>query len=165
VRAGLLFKKRFIAIILLLLALDIITKQFALQELLEGISYNFIPFIDLYLTFNSGIAFGFLDLGDRFVSNALTLVGVLIATYIFYLIKNEEDNLKQISLSIILGGAIGNILDRSMDGLVTDFLHLKIADFSFFIFNIADASITVGAIFLIYLEFFKKNHIRDEQAN
>ena len=164
-RAGLLFKKRFIAIILLLLALDIITKQFALQELLEGISYNFIPFIDLYLTFNSGIAFGFLDLGDRFVSNALTLVGVLIATYIFYLIKNEEDNLKQISLSIILGGAIGNILDRSMDGLVTDFLHLKIADFSFFIFNIADASITVGAIFLIYLEFFKKNHIRDEQAN
>lgn len=164
-RAGLLFKKRFIAIIFLLLALDIITKQFALQELLEGISYNFIPFIDLYLTFNSGIAFGFLDLGDRFVSNALTLVGVLIATYIFYLIKNEEDNLKQISLSIILGGAIGNILDRSMDGLVTDFLHLKIADFSFFIFNIADASITVGAIFLIYLEFFKKNHIRDEQAN
>jgi signal peptidase II len=119
----------------------------------------------LYLTFNSGIAFGFLDLGDRFVSNALTLVGVLIATYIFYLIKNEEDNLKQISLSIILGGAIGNILDRSMDGLVTDFLHLKIADFSFFIFNIADASITVGAIFLIYLELFKKNHIRDEQAN
>jgi lipoprotein signal peptidase len=52
-----------------------------------------------------------------------------------------------------------------MDGLVTDFLHLKIADFSFFIFNIADASITVGAIFLIYLELFKKNHIRDEQAN
>ena len=97
-RAGLLFKKRFIAIIFLLLALDIITKQYALQELLEGISYNFIPFIDLYLTFNSGIAFGFLDLGDRFVSNALTLVGVLIATYIFYLIKNEDDNLKQISL-------------------------------------------------------------------
>jgi len=60
---------------------------------------------------------------------------------------------------------LGNIIDRFTDGLVTDFLHLKIADFSFFIFNIADASISLGAIFLIYLELFKKNHLSNEQTN
>ena len=164
-RAGLLFKKRFFVTIASIFVLDIVTKQYALRALIEGASYEFLPFIDLYLTFNSGVAFGFLDIGNRVISNILTLIGILIVIYVFKLIKNETDNLKQCSLSLILGGAIGNIIDRFTDGLVTDFLHLKIADFSFFIFNIADASISLGAIFLIYLELFKKNHLSNEQTN
>jgi signal peptidase II len=165
VRAGLLFKKRFFVTIASIFVLDIVTKQYALRALIEGASYEFLPFIDLYLTFNSGVAFGFLDIGNRVISNILTLIGILIVIYVFKLIKNETDNLKQYSLSLILGGAIGNIIDRFTDGLVTDFLHLKIADFSFFIFNIADASISLGAIFLIYLELFKMNHLSNEQTN
>ena len=164
-RAGLLFKKRFFVTIASIFVLDIVTKQHALRALIEGASYEFLPFIDLYLTFNSGVAFGFLDIGNRVISNILTLIGILIVIYVFKLIKNETDNLKQYSLSLILGGALGNIIDRFTDGLVTDFLHLKIADFSFFIFNIADASISLGAIFLIYLELFKKNHLSNEQTN
>ena len=164
-RAGLLFKKRFFVTIASIFVLDIVTKQYALRALIEGASYEFLPFIDLYLTFNSGVAFGFLDIGNRVISNILTLIGILIVIYVFKLIKNETDNLKQYSLSLILGGAIGNIIDRFTDGLVTDFLHLKIADFSFFIFNIADASISLGAIFSIYLELFKKNHLSNEQTN
>ena len=155
-----MFKKRFYITIFFLFILDTYTKQLALQFLEQDISRDFLPFIDLYLTYNSGVAFGFLDLGEKSVSNILTFVGFLITIYLFKLIKEESNHKKQFSLSIICGGAIGNIADRFMDGYVTDFLHLKINDFSFFVFNFADASITIGAISLIYLEFFKKDTLK-----
>ena len=60
---------------------------------------------------------------------------------------------------MIIGGALGNILDRIPDGYVTDFLHLNVNNFSFFIFNPADAFISIGAILLIYLELFKRDHV------
>mgnify|MGYP000046306881 CR=1 FL=1 len=90
-RAGLLFKKRFFVTIASIFVLDIVTKQYALRGLIEGASYEFLPFIDLYLTFNSGVAFGFLDIGNRVISNILTLIGILIVIYVFKLIKNEGE--------------------------------------------------------------------------
>ena len=61
-----------------------------------------------------------------------------------------------LALSLIIAGALGNIVDRIIDGRVTDFLHLEVADFSFFIFNLADAFITLGAILIIYFELIYK---------
>jgi signal peptidase II len=66
---------------------------------------------------------------------------------------------------MIIGGALGNILDRIPDGYVTDFLHLNVNKFSFFIFNPADAFISIGAILLIYLELFKRDHVSKSQGN
>ena len=57
------------------------------------------------------------------------------------------------ALSFIVSGAIGNVLDRINDGSVTDFLHLKIYNYSLFVFNLADAFITIGAVLIIYFEF------------
>ena len=59
----------------------------------------------------------------------------------------------KVALSFIVSGAIGNVLDRINDGSVTDFLHLKIYNYSLFVFNLADAFITIGAILIIYFEF------------
>ena len=76
----------------------------------------------------------------------------------------KEDNFKKrIALSFITGGALGNILDRINDGQVTDFLHLEIMNFSFFVFNLADLFITIGAILIIYFEIIYK--IKDEQRD
>ena len=75
---------------------------------------------------------------------------------------SENDALKKLGLSFITGGALGNIVDRAPDGYVTDFLHLHIDNFSFFIFNFADASISLGAILIIYLEIFKKDHAKQD---
>ena len=61
-------------------------------------------------------------------------------------------NKNKISLSLIASGAIGNVLDRINDGSVTDFLHLEIYNYSLFVFNLADAFITIGAILIIYFE-------------
>ena len=68
------------------------------------------------------------------------------------MIINEHETNKKYSLSIITAGAIGNIIDRASDGYVTDFLHLEVLNFSFFVFNLADAFITIGAILIIYFE-------------
>ena len=74
------------------------------------------------------------------------------------MIINESEVNKKIALSIITAGAFGNILDRINDGQVTDFLHLEILNFSFFIFNLADAFITIGAILIIYFEIIYRPH-------
>jgi signal peptidase II len=153
-----LFKSKYFLYILIFIVLDLFSKRLALNYLSHLTPIEFIPFIDFYLTFNSGVAFGFLDLGSRVMSNILTLVGILIVAYMLVLLKNENESTKKLALSIIIGGALGNIFDRLLDGYVTDFLHLKINNFSFFIFNIADASITIGAVLLIYLELFKKDN-------
>ena len=153
-----MFKSKYFLYILICIVLDLLSKHLALNYLNYSTPIEFIPFVDFYLTFNSGIAFGFLDLGSRTMSNMLTFAGILIVVYMFVLLKNENDNTKKLALSIIIGGALGNIFDRLPDGYVTDFLHLKINNFSFFIFNIADASITIGAVLLIYLELFKRDN-------
>ena len=72
--------------------------------------------------------------------------------------QNETNKPSQIALILIIGGALGNILDRAGDGAVTDFLHLYINNFSFFIFNPADAFICIGAVLLITSEFLKPSH-------
>ena len=64
--------------------------------------------------------------------------------------------MKKYALSIITAGAFGNIIDRAIDNKVTDFLHLEMFNFSFFIFNFADAFITTGAILIIYFEIVHK---------
>ena len=69
------------------------------------------------------------------------------------MIINETKDRNKLALSFITGGAIGNVLDRINDGSVTDFLHLKIYNYSLFVFNLADAFITIGAILIIYFEF------------
>ena len=70
-----------------------------------------------------------------------------------FLLKNEEfqDNRSQIALLLIIGGAIGNILDRIFrGGSVIDFIHLRAGDWFPYIFNIADSSVTIGLLFLLY---------------
>ena len=116
---------------------------------------DFIPFINFYLTFNSGIAFSMFDFGAGVSSYILLIIGLLIVVFLFNQLFEEDRKDAQISYVLIIGGALGNIIDRAIDGVVTDFLHLYINNFSFFIFNPADAFITIGALLLIYSEFKK----------
>ena len=148
-----LYNLKFIALIISLVAIDLVSKSFAINSLSFGeSSTTFIPFVDLLLIYNSGIAFGIFDNSGTLASNILLLVALLILCYLIWMIINEPETNKKYSLSIITAGAIGNIIDRASDGQVTDFLHLEILNFSFFVFNLADAFITIGAILIIYFE-------------
>lgn len=148
-----LFNLKSFVFIIFCVLLDIWTKQLAVINLRIGETQDFIfPFIDLLLIFNSGIAFGILDNNDYMTSTILLLIGISIVIYLLYLSFHEVHRFKKLALITIVAGAIGNIIDRGMDGYVTDFLHLKINDFSFFIFNLADAFISIGAIIIIFFE-------------
>ena len=149
-----LYNYRFILIILFLVSFDVFSKVIANNNLLFGQPIDTsIPFIELLLIYNSGIAFGiFGDRGDL-ASNILLISTILITLYLLWMIAYETKDKNKIALSFISSGAIGNVLDRINDGSVTDFLHLKIYNYSLFVFNLADAFITIGAILIIYFEF------------
>ena len=149
-----LYNFRFILIISLLVCFDIFSKVVANNNLLFGRSVDTVlPFIELLLIFNSGIAFGIFDNKGELASNLLLILTILITLYLLWMIINETKDRNKIALSFITSGAIGNVLDRINDGSVTDFLHLKIYNYSLFVFNLADAFITIGAILIIYFEF------------
>ena len=163
-KKGNLYKLSIFLTLCFLVALDLWTKNIAVSSLSLGSSEEFfLPFIDLLLLYNSGIAFGVLDNNNQFQTYGLLIIGTIIVSYILYLAFRETSYKKMLGFSIIAGGALGNIIDRAINGHVTDFLHLKINNFSFFIFNMADAFITIGAILIIYFEL--KTNSDDAKTN
>ena len=148
-----LYKLSYSVLIILLVVLDAFSKNYAVNNFLFAQSYTtFIPFIDFLLIYNSGIAFGIFDGYGNLASNFLLVITIFILIYLIRLLIKEEVKIAKFALSLIIAGALGNIIDRFIDGKVTDFLHLEIGSFSFFIFNLADAFITLGAILIIYFE-------------
>jgi|TARA_B100000959_G_scaffold29963_3_gene28727 signal peptidase II len=142
-------------IIFFLIAIDLLSKSIAAEYLDFGQAVPLIPILDLLLVFNSGIAFSIFDFNNALFSFGLSLIGLLIVAYLHSLYKDEESSINRFSLILIISGALGNILDRFTDGVVTDFLFFHIGNTSFFIFNFADAFISIGAA-LFFLTEFKK---------
>jgi len=152
-----LYKLSYPVLIILLVVLDLFSKDYAANNFLFAQSYStFIPFIDFLLIYNSGIAFGIFDGYGNLASNLLLVITIFILIYLIRLLVKEKVQIAKFALSLITAGALGNIIDRFIDGKVTDFLHLEFGSFSFFIFNLADAFITLGAILIIYFELIYK---------
>ena len=141
--------------ILLLITLDLISKLMAEQYLEFGQSVPLIPILDFFLVYNSGIAFSILDINNKLLSFGLSILGVLIVGYLNSLYRVQESSIYQVTFILIISGAMGNILDRLVDGVVTDFLYLHIGNTSFFVFNLADAFISIGAALFLFMEFKK----------
>ena len=157
VRKEVLFKLSYPVLIILLVVLDLFSKDYVANNFLFAQSYStFIPFIDFLVIYNSGIAFGIFDGYGNLASNLLLVITIFILIYLIRLLVKEKVQIAKFALSLITAGALGNIIDRFIDGKVTDFLHLEFGSLSFFIFNLADAFITLGAILIIYFELIYK---------
>ena len=113
-------------------------------------SFQVIPYL-LNFTYirNEGIAFGIYFEGAETI---FIVLPILITIYLFYLLKSEEfqDNFSQIALFLIIAGAVGNIIDRIFRGYVVDFIDFHLNGMHWYVFNIADSSVTIGLIFLLY---------------
>ena len=147
---SLLSIKKGYLVIFFLIAIDLASKFIAEEQLNFGQAIPLIPILDLLLVFNSGIAFSILDFNNSFLSFGLSLIGLLIVAYLHSLYKNEESSINRFSLILIISGALGNIFDRLSDGVVTDFLFFHLGETPFFIFNFADAYITIGAVLFFF---------------
>lgn len=137
-----------IAVIAAVLIIDQISKIVAERTLDLDVMIDILPILALYLTYNPGIAFSFL----RGADSAWLLGGVIVVTLIvlvFWVRSREGGKLAAIGFGLIVGGAVGNIIDRIAYGHVIDFLLLHTGDRTLFIFNLADVALTLGPIVLI----------------
>lgn len=138
----------------------IIIDQFTKYLIVQNIEYSSIvrllPFLNLTLIHNTGAAYGFLGQfgiwASLFFIATAAVISLVLCWWLYRLPR--ENNWMGISLSLILGGAIGNLIDRILYGYVIDFVHFHLTTWSFAIFNVADAAITIGAVMLI-LDIFR----------
>ncbi len=141
---------------LLTVVLDQLTKIIAETELLLHQPVAVFPGFNLTLMYNKGAAFSFLsDAGGWQRILFVTLSTVISIFLLFWLkqitqdSKQKHNHLLQIAIAFILGGAIGNLIDRAATGAVVDFIQVYYSTYYFPTFNIADSAITVGAGLLI----------------
>ncbi len=107
------------------------------------------PFFNLVLGWNRGISFGLFNNGSDY--NVWILSGLALAVVSFLLVwlYREQIGLVAIALGFVIGGALGNVIDRLRYGGVTDFLDFHLSGYHWPAFNLADTSIVIGAVFLV----------------
>jgi signal peptidase II len=140
----------------LLVVADQITKQLALLYLAAG-PLTVLPFLSLHLACNTGAAFSML----QGYSWLFSIVALVFSGYFCYRIWHLTRGafLEGWSYTLILSGAVGNLLDRLTHGCVIDFVHFHYLSFGFPVFNLADTCITFGAatwIVLMYLDYSRE---------
>jgi signal peptidase II len=113
-------------------------------------------YFSLVLAHNRGAAFSMFDGGGGWQARVLTVVGITASLFILYLLaRHGSQRLFSVALALILGGALGNVVDRLLYGHVVDFLLFHYRQWEFPAFNVADTSITCGAVLLILDELLR----------
>lgn len=145
-----------------ILIADQLTKMFVRDTLVLHESHTVIPgLLDLTHVRNTGAAFGILSSTDFAFKPLVMMVvalGALVAIGAYAVKLGAHERLARTGLALILGGAIGNLLDRIVHGYVLDFVDVYYRDVHFWAFNVADAAITVGAILVLFEVIFSGHH-------
>lgn len=146
-----------LSLVLSIIVLDQWSKNLAITLLGEYERSNLLTFLDFTLIYNKGIAFSLFDFQSGMQTLPLIIITfIAIAFFIFLLIRNKWSNIEEIGILFIIGGAIGNLIDRVTQGAVTDFILFYYNDFYFPAFNFADSFITVGITILLITELSRK---------
>ena len=162
--------KRFILFIFIFAAADQITKLFVIyyfeidvDRLNSTILFPINEYLNFYIIWNKGFAFGLFQNDINLVNNIyMILILIVIIILCIYAIQINR-RAYYFSFSLIIGGAIGNLIDRFSYNAVLDFIDLHYNNFHWYVFNIADITITAGCILTIILElFFKEKENQNE---
>lgn len=140
-------------LVVAVVAIDQVSKWIAETQLPFGEAIDLLPVLSLFRIYNTGIAFSFLSgLGPAFlIGMTVTISAVVI---VFWVRAHDGGALAAAGFALILGGAIGNLIDRLRFGYVIDFLLLHIGERTLFVFNLADAALTLGPVLLILAYLF-----------
>ena len=146
-------------IILLIFVLDRITKIYViyLDKFNQGYELFSSKFLNIFLVWNKGVAFGFFSFDQGKLYKIITLIIVMVI-FLVFIMMIQNKGLKKYSLLLILGGSLGNLYDRLLSSSVPDFIDFHMGELHWFVFNVADIFITIGVIFMILLEFFGNNN-------
>ena len=150
-------------IITVIFLLDRFTKLYVLSliEINNHIDIFVTSFLNIYLVWNKGIAFGLLNFEQSEIYNLITGISAMISLAILVMIIKTKD-IRVYFLSFIFAGAIGNLFDRLYYSAVPDFIDLHVNNFHWFIFNVADIFISFGVICLILVEIIFDKYLINE---
>ena len=136
------------------IVIDQATKALLSQHFRLGESLTLTPFFDLIFVFNRGAAFSFLAHADGWQRWFFIALALTISTWIVVELKRHAGGfIMPMGLSLVLGGALGNVIDRLTYGAVVDFLSFHAAGYFWPAFNVADSAITVGVALLLWQQF------------
>lgn len=120
-----------------------------------------LPFFSLVLVHNTGAAFSFLADAGGWQRWFFIAVGIVATVVIVRLLKRHTQEVRlALPLALVLGGALGNVIDRAVLGYVVDFLYFHYRDFAWPAFNIADSAIFIGAVWLVWDSLLGKHETR-----
>ena len=144
-------------IISLIFFIDRISKNYILkiaeQESLVDIYIN--SYLNFYLIWNKGIAFGLFSFDQNLIYNLITLI-IVVISFIIIILVIKTNGIERYLFTLVFGGAISNLYDRIYYKAVPDFIDFHIAEYHWFVFNVADIFITLGIVSIILTEVLKK---------
>lgn len=126
-------------------------------DLPERLSVPLLPFLSLSWVENRGVSMGLLTAGTDAGRWLLVGMTAAIAFLVIFWMRREQDRPEILALGLVLGGACGNILDRIRLGYVADFIHLHAGRWSFYVFNVADAAISIGVAILLFRAVIRRS--------
>jgi len=130
----------------------------------QKLNYDLTPLMDISLLCNQGISWGLLQ-GDSPIKRwALTIFALVMSAALFWVLGQTKDKLSRLAFGLVIGGAIGNAIDRFFFGAVTDFIDFSDIGFNY-VFNIADSAITIGVIGLLIGSFLTKDEDQDAEED
>ena len=153
----------YIFIFILIFAIDRFSKLYILNlaEMNDALNLYVASFLNFYLIWNKGIAFGLFSFDQNFIYNFITFL-ITTITIIVLIIAIKSRDYKGYFFMSIFSGSVGNLYDRIYYSAVPDFIDFHLNDFHWFIFNVADIFISLGVICLIFVEIFFKKKINEK---
>ena len=148
-------------IISVIFLIDRLSKIYILKIAESGktVDIYVAEYLNFYLIWNKGIAFGLFSFNESFIYNLITLIIITITMIILIMIIKNE-GFKKYSLIFVFGGSLGNLFDRVYYSAVPDFIDFHINEYHWFVFNAADIFVTIGVLCLILDEMFINNRIQ-----
>jgi signal peptidase II len=158
---------RYLWISLLVIVADQLTKWLADTQLEYHQAVTVLPYFQWFLSYNPGAAFSFLSDAGGWQRWFFTILAIVISILLLVWIKklNDNEKLTAISLTMILGGAIGNLIDRLLYGHVIDFIQVWLGSYPWPAFNIADSAISVGAVILLATGILNSHQDESDEKN
>lgn len=145
-------------LIAILIGADQLTKWWILTDVMAPPRIiDILPFANLVLVWNPGVSFGMFNTGSPWAPWILSGFALAVCVFLMIWMFRQADARVTYGIAMIVGGAVGNVIDRLVHGAVVDFVDLHAGGYHWPAFNVADAAITVGAVLLVLDSLFHRD--------